>query len=120
LPAVEKWKYKFIAPRADKGWPAENILLSLAAAWGLWKARDYIWTRVKELVDWASSGKSLAVCEFSSDGDRYKAVFDMNAKKWKLYYAGSTITKEQSYPPKEVADKFFSTKFFSKLTDACF
>ena len=115
----EKWWYKFKARRASKGWPAENIALAVAAAWGLWKSRNYIWSRVKELADWLSSGKSLAVCEFKSDGDTYKAAFDIKAKKWKLYYADSTITKEQSYPPKEVADKFFSTKFFDKLTKAC-
>lgn len=119
LPTFERWKYKFIAPRADKGWPAENIALAAAAAYGLWKGRDYIWTRVKEFADWISSGKSLAVCEFKSDGDDYKAVFDISSKKWKLYYAGSTITKESSYPPKELADKFFNTKFFSRLTETC-
>ena len=119
MPFLDRWWYKLKAKRTDKGWPAENIALAVAAAYGLWKSRDYIWTRVKELADWISSGKSLAVCEFKSDGDDYKAVFDIKAKKWKLYYAGSTITKESSYPPNGIADKFFSTKFFDRLTKSC-
>ena len=107
LPLMVRFKHRLLRGRDVGGWPIENIALATAAAYGLWKARKYLWTRTKEFMNWAKSGDSLAKCTFTADGKDYIADFDMKQKAWKLRYQGTTVTKESSGPSKEEVKDFF-------------
>lgn len=83
-------------------------------------AVPYLWMRAKVLASkWFNSGKEIAKCKFSADGDNYVLSFNVKDFKWKLAYDGVKMAKYTPYVSDEDVQHFEETKFAKKFTKRC-
>jgi hypothetical protein len=100
---------RLLASRNAGGWKITNIALFLAACYGLYKSRNYISSRIRELYNYITTGKCIAKCEFSVNGNDYIARFNIGSKRWELVYKDMVIFSKSGVPSAEETNSFFKT-----------